>query len=209
MLKRYPEIIDPKAYLAERFGGVWHRSSYQVIGQVPLLRMDDFSGTNHCTITSLTSIFGYYYAQGFAGITAEPLCRFQEIRARAIGAHRHFPSMGTFPWDMAPLAREIWRMYGYRGKAKSRYFFRSADEIWAVLVAEIEAARPGLISFTHNQYRDHTVTFYGYEVYRNAAGEERRFLLVNSNWTRAARYVDLTALGEGKDSYFSLCLVHP
>ncbi|MDY6085402.1 MAG: hypothetical protein SPI19_01495 [Peptoniphilaceae bacterium] len=226
--KRRPEILAPEAVLS-REGGDFRLVKAATIPGVPLLSMRDFDAQNHCTITGLTSIFSYYRAEGFVAIPVDRQALFETVREIAREGLRYHPRYGTFPWAMPSIARDVWAHYGYAGGATGHFFFTGRPSIVVTLAREIEAGRPGLINFTHNQYRDHSVTFTGYRCYVRASDlkkcetlesgrpvEEwlksyprmRVFLQVNNHWTRAARYVDLEHIGEGKETYFSLCLVH-
>lgn len=225
--KRRPEITAPLSYLTS-LGGSWHVVRAAHISGIAPLVMSEFPSQNHCTLTSLTSIFSYYHDQGFVAIPKDRQVLFQNIVEIAQEGMRFHPCYGTFPWVMPSIAREVWARYGYLGTARGTFFFRHRNSLVQRLVREVDAKRPGMISFTHNQYRDHTVTFTGYRCYvrddewhrrplPTAAGiaelmdtypHMRVLLEVQNHWIRAPRYVDLEHVGEGRETYVSLCCIH-
>ena len=198
------EITDPAAWLAQDGDG-WQCRERLTLSDMPLLLMRDFKETNHCSLTALTSVFTYFRRQGVTGLPADPQELFSWIRAKARAKWMFHPAIGTFPWQIAPLANQVWKNCNYPARARNVFFFPRRDALETLLIDELRALRPGIISFTHNRYHNHSVTFFGYE-YWEKGNEHRIFLRVNNHWTRALRFVELTHLGEGSDSYIALCL---
>lgn len=77
------------------------------------------------------------------------------------------------------------------------------------LKGEVDGNRPGAISFTSGSYGNHTVTYYGYNIYKKSGSSDKLYLRVNDNWGTSARYVDTTYIGSLGHTLFEICRVIP
>ncbi len=208
-------IRNPVQDASRRFGGSWTIESVEEVEMFHPLAMSAFGATSHCTLTALTAIFLTFRRQGYIRVESDEQELFAMIRAIGEAHHWFRSGVGTFPWDMARLTRQIWRDFGYAGTAKNRFLFRSSETLQRTIEQEIRAQRPGIISFTHGRYPDHSVTFYGILKLRrtdrpsSSAADVQSYLLINDHWSVERRYVLLEHLGEGRETYFSLCLMRP
>lgn len=73
----------------------------------------------------------------------------------------------------------------------------------------VDGNRPGAISFTSGSYGNHTVTYYGYNIYKKSGSSDKLYLRVNDNWGTSARYVDTTYIGSLGHTLFEICRVIP
>lgn len=171
MFKRNSEISDPLIYLRDKGEGGWILKDEFRIPDMHLLQMKDFQGENHCSLTALTSIFSYYRNSGFINIDGDKKL-FDNIKQIALKNKYYKKKRGTYPWYMDDLVRKIWSSYSYGGRGQNRFLFFNTPALINFLKSEIDALRPGLINFTHNQYPKHTVTFYGYRIYKKACNAD-------------------------------------
>lgn len=199
-------ITDPAEDIFEKEGDGWHREEHILLSEYPLLQMRQFSHTNHCSLTALTSVFCCFRRQGFTRLPADPQEVFSVVHDLARAHLIYTPVFGTYPWRMAELARRSWHHFGYPGKACTTFVLSPRDALQDLFLEELRAYRPGLISFTFAPYRRHTVTFYGAEVW--SKGNQRRvYLRINTHWSVVPQYVDVDTLGTWRGSYAALCLL--
>lgn len=199
-------ITDPAEDIFQKAGPGWCCQERLLLSEYPLLQMRQFSHTNHCSLTALTSVFCCFRRQGFTKLPAEPQEVFSAVHDLARARWIYTPVFGTYPWRMAELARRSWRYFGYPGKAYTTFVLSPRDALQDLFLEELRAHRPGLISFTFAPYRRHTVTFYGAEVW--SKGNQRRvYLRINTHWSVAPQYVDVDTLGTWQGSYAALCLL--
>lgn len=118
-------------------------------------------------------------------------------------------SDGTMPYYIDNLATAVWTHYGYSGKGNNDFVFTSTESLKNTLKSEIDGNRPGTISFTSGTYGDHTVTYYGYNIYSKTGTTSKLYLKVNDNWSTSAKYVDISLLGSSYATMFEICKVIP
>lgn len=199
-------IIDPAEDIFQKEGPGWCCQERLLLSEYPLLQMRQFSHTNHCSLTALTSVFCCFRRQGFTRLPADPQEVFSVVHDLAHARWIYTPVFGTYPWRMAELARRSWRHFGYPGNARTTFVLSPRDALQDLFLEELRAYRPGLISFTFAPYRRHTVTFYGAEVW--SKGNQRRvYLRINTHWSVVPQYVDVDTLGTWRGSYAALCLL--
>lgn len=206
-MKPREQIHDPQADIQQKEGDGWHLSDRLLLSEYPPLQMRQFSQTNHCSLTALTSVFSCFRRQGFSKIPDDPQELFSTLYDLARRRMIYHPLTGTFPWRLPELARLAWRRFGYPGKAHGLLVLSPRQDLEALLLAELRAHRPGIISLTHKPYSRHSVTFYGAEVWAKE-DRVRVYLRINSHWTVAPRYLDVSSLGTWKGSYAAICLLH-
>lgn len=199
-------ITDPAEDIFQKEGDGWHREEHFLLSEYPLLQMRQFPYTNHCSLTALTSVFCCFRRQGFTRLPANPQEVFSVVHNLARSRWIYLPVFGTYPWRMAELARRSWRYFGYPGKACTVFILSPREDWEDLFLDELRAHRPGLLSFTHKPYHRHTVTFYGAEIWTK--GDQRKvYLRINTHWSVAPRYVDVSTLGTWQGSYAALCLL--
>ena len=214
MLLKRSVITDPIAYAEKKYGGSWSIIQDVTIPGFSPISMDEFDHKNHCTLTAVTAVMQYYGSlrdeQGeplLSGIPGLSRVIFARVRKWA-GEHLlYFPRLGVQPWWIDTLVRGIWREFGYEGGAKNKFLFTRAS-LEKTLRREILQKRPGIISFTHNQYARHSVTYYGYLLIRGNR-EVKMMLRVNDHWSVEPRYVDVSTLGRIQETFYEVCMVYP
>lgn len=158
--------------------------------------------------TTLTAIFNYHRSQGYSKIPSDLNTLFGRIKTIATDNGYYTPS-GTNPTQIDNLAKDIWKYYGYSGTANNDFFFNGVESINNTLKGEVDGNRPGAISFTSGSYGNHTVTYYGYNIYKKSGSSDKLYLRVNDNWGTSARYVDTTYIGSLGHTLFEICRVIP
>ncbi len=206
---QYGEIKNPYKHVNDKYGSGWKYSDSSTVPGFKSLDMSDFTADNHCTLTTMTAIFDYHRRNGHISIDSDINTLFNRIKKIATDKGYYTPSGGTKPWYIDNLAEAIWDYYGYDGTGDNDFFFLSTKSINKTLKKEIDGNRPGAISFTHGDYGDHTVTYYGYIFYKKPSHSKKMYLKVNDNWTTSARYVDTTHIGTLGETYFEICRVIP
>lgn len=63
--------------------------------------------------------------------------------------------------------------------------------------------------YIRKSYGNHTVTYYGYNIYKKSGSSDKLYLRVNDNWGTSARYVDTTYIGSLGHTLFEICRVIP
>lgn len=207
--QNYGNIINPYLHINSNYGDGWMIHSEYTILEFAPLDMVQFSAENHCSLTSLSAIFNYHRTQGYSSISSDIDTLFHRIKTIAKEKGYLTPRGKTLPWYIDNLATDIWQYYGYTGKGKNHFFFWDTDAIYHLLKKEIDANRPGSISFTSGYYQHHTVTYYGYVLYTKLGQPNKMYLKVNDHWTKSARYVDMTSIGELGQTFFEICEVCP
>lgn len=199
-------ITNPAQDILQKEGAGWHCEERLLLSEYPLLQMSQFPYTNHCSLTALTSVFVCFRRQGFTKLPADPQEVFSVVQNVARSRMIYHPLIGTFPWRLSELARRTWRSFGYPGKAHTVFVLTPREELQDLVLDELRAHRPGIISFTHKPYHRHTVTFYGAEIWTK--GDQRRvYLRINTHWSVMPQYVDVAGLGTWQGSYAALCLL--
>ncbi len=198
----YGRILDPAWHLRENYGQGWQLvESREIEGYRPL-NMNDFPGENHCSLVSLSSIFSYYRQQGFHAIPEDQVL-FKDILSLATRKFYYNKRFGTKPLFISLLGRDIGRLYGYDYDFKNSLFLLNSKKLRQELKATIDRSQPAALSFVFGDYRFHTVSYYGYQVFKRGQ-EERIYLLINDNWSKRRVYIDLSKLGVQNKTIFML-----
>ncbi len=205
----HDKIDKTYKHVNERYGLGWEYHSGNTISDFNSLNMDIFSFDNHCTLTSVTAIFNYYRNKGFKRISSDIHELFNIVSEIATKNGYYNSKIGTYPWYIDNLVRDVWDYFKYEGKANNDFFFWDSNSLNKTLKKEIDEARPGIISFTNGNYGLHTVTFYGYKIYSREGRDKRMYLKVNDNWSTNARFIDTTYIGELGETFFEICRVIP
>lgn len=205
----YGGITAPYTHVNNTYGSGWQYQTGKTISGFTLLDMDDFSANNHCSLTSLTAIFNYHRTHGYSSIESNLNNLFKKIKEIATNKGYYTSSDGTMPYYIDNLATAVWTHYGYSGKGNNDFVFTSTESLKNTLKSEIDGNRPGTISFTSGTYGDHTVTYYGYNIYSKTGTTSKLYLKVNDNWSTSAKYVDISLLGSSYATMFEICKVIP
>ncbi len=203
----YGRIDDTYKHVNHKYGIGWTFDSGKTIANFDTLNMNTFHYKNHCTLTTVTAIFNYYKNLGFTRIDNDIYDLFHVVSEIAIKKGYYKENMGTFPWYIDNLVRDVWKHYGYEGTANNDFFFWDIDSINKTIKKEIDEGRPGIISFTNGNYGMHTVTFYGYKLYKKKGNDKKMYLKVNDNWTTSSRYIDTSFIGDLGETFFEICRV--
>lgn len=191
----YGEIKNPLEHVNHRYGNGWTYSSINILELFEPINMNDFTASDHCTLSSLTAIFRYYKKLGYLRFPKGDMDVFKGLFATASADGYYEESVGTYPWRMAKIANIFLKDSGYMGLSKNQFIFLGENHIVSILKGEIDAGRPGLINFAHGSYKDHTVTYYGYMEFMRD-NERKFYLLVNNNWNTNRVFVDVSRIGQ-------------
>lgn len=172
------------------------------------MNMDMFPGKNHCSLAAVTALTRFYRDQGFVCFPSEDREIFSFVLDYASRRKMYFQKIGTFSIFIGSMVRALWGHYGYFVHSKNHSFLFSEENIQDLLIGEIKAQRPCIVSFTGGQYRRHTLILYGYLVYKKE-GEEKVYYMVNDLWSDRPRYVDGTSLANPLVTMIQLLQVWP
>ncbi len=203
----YGGITDTYKHVNDKYGSGWtYHSGKTIDGFVPLI-MADFDSVNHCSLTTITAIFNYYQSIGFDRINKDINELFLLISDIATKKGYYNYKTGTYPWYIDNLVRDVLTYYNYSGSANNDFFFWDVKSLNRTLKKEIDEGRPAIISLTNGKYGMHTVTFYGYKIYKKEGFENKMYLKVNDNWIVEPRYIDTTFIGDMGETFFEICRV--
>lgn len=150
---------------------------------------------NICSLVAITRV-AHYYALA-AGQTPLAASYYTTVR-RLAQAHWFFPRFGTPQTRIDDLARDAFRALGMPATVRSRYVIGKRR----LIISELKAGRPLLLSMVLGPYRDHTTTLCGYR----RAGD-RLFLVLIDGWRHSLRYIDYRALV--RSTPFALTVIRP
>lgn len=196
----YGRITDPYCHLETNYGRGWQLVEKKEIESFKPLNMNDFPGDKHCSLVSLTSIFSYYRKQGFRNIPDEAKL-FKDILELASRKLYYNKRLGTKPIFISLLGRDIWRLYGYEENFKNRLFIFNDQKMKEELKDTIDKGNPAALSFVLGDYKLHTVSYYGYLIFKKEA-EEKVYLLINDNWSQEKVYIDFSRLAVSSKNIF-------
>ncbi|TCI25894.1 hypothetical protein EVJ30_13540 [Exiguobacterium sp. SH5S13] len=183
--KSYAGIIDPEAYMNDRYHGHWTLTSKQHIDGVPVLLQKAFNGgKNNCTLTSMTAIFRYYHDHGYPNIPDDVFQLQQDAREIAL-AHQFKDEKGTPPTRISAIVTKLWSRYGYDGHGSSRYLWK-----WSTFEREMSAGRPFILNMANGFYKNHSVTGIGYMIFKKPGFPDVVLLEVLDNRSQNIRYID-------------------
>ena len=140
----------------------------------------DYGKLNDCTLTSIASVLHYY--------THEEMDILYPIVEKV--AEKHFyngDKYGTIPFFISDIFSEA---AGGR-KAKSKYL-KSIGYNFNTIKNLINAGNPVILNISNDgvgKYRNHSVTIFGYVVYKIDNDKTIFTLLVYDNWTKEIRWV--------------------
>ncbi len=208
---RYGDIDFPYLDVNNTYGSGWSYDTGDTVdGVFELLDMSDFNGPMHCSLTSVTAIFNYHRMNGnYPNIPSDVQNLFNDVKTLASQKGYYNTDSGTDPWYIDDLVTDLWGKYGYSGKGNNDFFFWNYSTLADSLKGEVQGNRPGTISFYSGSYKNHTVTFYGYVDYAKEGNTNKLYLVVNDNWQKEKRYVDVTAVANGGSTLFEICRVLP
>ena len=206
--RSYGGILDPATHVERTYGHGWEVVLQNEVLDFASYTSAWFGGHNTCTITTLTAVFSHHAKTALPGIESDPKELYRIIEG--IGRRRRYylRAFGTLPFFIDDLARATWRHFGYDGTAHTTYFLFDDSSLAPLLMDEVDAGRPGAISFTHGSYAKHTVTFHGYRIFERGR-DLRAYLLVNDNWRLDRRWVDLTDIAGIGGSFIGVTRITP
>lgn len=181
----YAGIVDPEAYVNDRYHGSWTLKRTVRIQGVPVLLQREFEhGKNNCTLTSITAVFRFYRDQGFDHIPEDVNQIQQDVRDIAI-ANYFKDEKGTPPTRIATIVTKLWKRYGYEGHGSSRYLWK-----WSTFERELIAGRPFILNMANGFYKNHSVTGVGYLLFEKPGFPDVVLLQVLDNRVKEVRYID-------------------
>ena len=176
-------ISDPKEYLKEHFAGknyVKTRERSLPESAVPAYVIRERNG---CVVNAAASLITCASMPENSRSGALKACRGTAERLyKKTRKNDYYVPLGRTSVFVNACAEEL----GSSGKAKSSPFAKRTA------VREINSGRPVLLNIAYSpQYRDHTVTAYGWEEYAPDNGRGRRLLFfrIRDGYTKEPRYL--------------------
>lgn len=192
-IKRPPVIRNPKVHLSKHYGKGWTFESLNRVHGYRCLNMSTFPGKNHCSLTAVTAISRFYRDQGFVAFPSSDRSIYDYVHSFAQKRKFYFKRIGTFSFFIGSIVKGLWNKVGYHVNVKNHPLLLSEQKIQELLMGEVDAQRPCIVSFSGGQYRRHSLVLYGYLIYKRD-GEEKIYYIVNDLWARRPRFVDGTSL---------------
>jgi hypothetical protein len=136
----------------------------------------------------------YYRTKGYTKIPATQSKLYAIIKAQATSlGYNYEKSSGLSVTKNNNLVTNIWRKgFGYSsGKGSNNYLWTNSTAITA-----IKNGKSFIFSLASGRYFDHTITVFGYKVYKNnRIGKSYTFLMLKDGWPTNTRYLGWTNTG--------------
>ena len=184
-------ITDPVKYLHNNVGK--SNDKYTVvttktINGVGNKTCSDLGGHNNCTLTSLYNIMVYYRSKGYSKIPDKQSKLYSIIKKQASNlGYDYKKSRGLPVTKNNNFVTNTWQKgFGYSsGSGSNNYLWKSSTAINL-----IDNSKPFMFSIASGVYYDHTVTVYGYKIYKNKrTGKKYTFLMIRDGWSSGVRYL--------------------
>ena len=184
--KNYPLVIDdPAGYLkVSGPGSVYRkiRSAYIDENRVPAYVIEEFNG---CAVNAAACLLAYASGRDGSFSGSLDLCKkiAQDGYSRlSNGVRDYYTKLGK----EAPFVRKCLKAGSFDFRAASSLLVKKRA------VKEILAGRPVLFNIAFSrQYRDHTVTAYGFEEYAvGSDGKKVLFFRIRDGYTKEDRYLE-------------------
>ena len=185
-------VTEPVTYLRN-----WLGSSSDVYTVVNSKYMLDVARTlqsswgdkQNCTLVALYNIMPYYRKNGYSKIFSSDYAVYMTIRAEASKlGYTAENGLGVTKNDS--LVKNTWRDgFGYStGSGFNNYLWVDSSAINL-----INDNRPFIFSMACEPYYDHSITVYGYTIYKNTRTNKKyTFLAIADNYSTAIRYLPWT-----------------
>lgn len=196
----YAGIVDPEAYVEDRYHGRWTLKEAKRIEGIPTLLQKEFENSkNNCTLTSITAVFRFYRDRGYDNIPEDVQTIQRDVRVIAVANHFK-DEKGTPPTRIATIITKLWAHYGYDGRGSSRYLWK-----WSTFERELKAGRPFILNMANGFYKNHSVTGIGYRLYEKRGFPDVVLLEVLDNRVKEVRYIDFNEF----NFWGSITRIHP
>lgn len=160
----------------------------KVVSGVGSRTCTNLGGHNNCTLTSLYNIMVHYRTQGYRKIPTTQSELYLAIKKQATTlGYDYSKSKGLSVTKNNNFVKNTWRKgFGYTsGNGYNNYAWTANSAI-----SEINSNRPFMFSVASGIYFDHTVTVYGYKIYKNnRTGKKYTFLMLRDGWSNSVRYL--------------------
>ena len=139
----------------------------------------------------------YYRALGYKKIPSTNSTLYSKIKAEATYlGYNYDKSTGLSVTKNNNFVTNVWR----KGKSKTGGFgytsgSGSNNYMWTnnTAISNIDNNRPFMFSLASGKYYDHTVTVYGYKIYKNKrTNKQYTFLMLRDGWSSSVRYLAWT-----------------
>lgn len=148
----------------------------------------DLGGHNNCTLVALYNIMVHYRGKGYSKIPSKQSELYSIIKKQATKlGYNYEKSKGLSVTKNDNLVTNTWRKgFGYSaGKGTNNYLWT-----YSTATNSIKKGKPIMFSLASGVYFDHTVTVYGYKVYKNnRTGKKYTFLMLKDGWSNSTRYL--------------------
>lgn len=213
-------IDDAAAYVRREYGQDWRRTRAVTLKSFHPHLMSDYHARQHCSLACVTQVIEYWANKPQEGLgknktpaSTLPPSRneiFLEVEHFAYSRWLSSPIIGTFPWNIARIARGSFVRCLGKARAKNHYIWHRGVKAGKIVMEEIHRGRPVILSFSHNQYFAHSVTAYGYELFcHNLSGRKVLLVKVADNWSAHPRYVDFQTVGDPRQTWAAICTIQP
>lgn len=187
-------ITDPVKYLRNTLGtqDSCVAEKQKTIPWIRNLKCSGWEDKNNCTITAVFNIMTFYRDNGYLKIPDTDEAVYSSVRNQAL--RLGFDDNGISVTKNNDLVKKVWREgFGYAsGNGRSKYLWTHS-----MLINELNHNRPFIFSLAKGAYFNHTVTVYGYVVYKNMrTGKKYTFLTVADGWSDQTRYMAFTNTNE-------------
>lgn len=171
-------ISDRFTYMKDRYGSYSYEGGSSLSGFTGL-DMDDYGGSNDCSLVSITAV-AKYYRSTYPNIPSSTSDIYDDVLA--VGKeHGYTTSGGTNPTVIDNIIEDSFKKWGYTVSASNTYVWS-----FSTFTNQIDSpnSNPVLFNIATGYYADHTITVIGYVEYDVAD-----FLMVKDNWSTSTRYV--------------------
>lgn len=189
-------VTDPVTYLHNTVGKSSDKYSVtktKYLSGVGNATCNSLGGHNNCTLTALYNVMLYYRKQGYSKIPSTNSTLYSKIKTQASElSYNYNKNIGLSVTHNDDLVKNTWKKgFNYStGSGSNNYLWTASD-----LTKAIDNGRPYLFSIASGIYYDHTVTVYGYKIYKNTrTNKSYTFLLIYDGWSNSTRFLPLTGV---------------
>lgn len=177
-------------YIRETYGEIQDRVSIRVYGIYSLLQ-EDFSGSNDCTLTTLTEMTRFYANLYNLEDEQSTYNRIKDVAKKFC----YTDGYGTFSITINKITNKVNQLYGINRKSKGAYFKGVGYNIQTI-IKNIQQKTPMILNMLNDgrgYYKNHSVTVVGYADYL-VNGKHIYMLELHDNWSPISTFVDYQKL---------------
>lgn len=197
------EISDPIDYLHNTVGNKTDKytvTKKNLLSCVGARTCSSFNDKNNCTLVSLYNMMVCYRDKmGYSQIpySADKVYNVIKKQGKAVG---YTPAKGTPVSKIEDLVNNTWQKgFNYKGAYCENNYIWTQEQA----IKSIDNGYPFMFSFASGYYFNHTVTVWGYKIYKNNRTKKSyTFLMLRDGWSISARYVPWT----GTDANYLGCM---